>query len=552
MSIKKTLRFLGALAAVLVLMVSSVPAGSSDVYGGQAQTGSTDFELLAPDIASELDYNAPELSAQEQSALQEKVWALREQYDAQVDNYSDALIEGLADAYVPPTSVEASSKSTSDVYLPVNDAFKKLNRKLDRASSALGNNLAEPSAINEGKYVFAAGNTHAEYSTNRAKTWTNVPIPSGPTAAPYKCCDIDVVYDRSRGLTIWSVLYTNYYGTNGVVRIFIRRNVDTNNACSYTINPSGSNNNTLPDYPHLGLSNNYLYLTTNNIGGSAGSKAQVRRFGLREMANCVGTPTNTFNYNWDYGQRVFVPVEGATDTMYWGAMYDSSTFRVYWWPESGGTIFWTDRTVSTSTFANPDCRGGTYNRDFIERSTAWSIAGFRMRGAVGKQGLLFLWNAANDATYAQALVRAALFQENGLALIGQAHIWNPSACFGYPAVSVNDRGDFGLTIAMGGKVGGGGTAAQGYVAIDDDFTPGAGYFQTVYLTASGNINRPDGRFGDYFTIRRQTPCGMFFTATNYGLLDGISKSNVNARYVEFGRGRDVKCWKGWSARTRAR
>ena len=552
MSIKKTLRFLGALSAILVLMVSSVPAGSTDVYGGQAQTGSTDFELLAPDIASELDYNAPELSAQEQSALQEKVWALREQYDAQVDNYSDALIEGLADAYVPPTSVEASSKSTSDVYLPVNDAFKKLNRKLDRASSALGNNLAEPSAINEGKYVFAAGNTHAEYSTNRAKTWTNVPIPSGPTAAPYKCCDIDVVYDRSRGLTIWSVLYTNYYGTNGVVRIFIRRNVDTNNACSYTINPSGSNNNTLPDYPHLGLSNNYLYLTTNNIGGSAGSKAQVRRFGLREMANCVGTPTNTFNYNWDYGQRVFVPVEGATDTMYWGAMYDSSTFRVYWWPESGGTIFWTDRTVSTSTFANPDCRGGTYNRDFIERSTAWSIAGFRMRGAVGRQGLLFLWNAANDNSYSQALVRAALFQENGLTLIGQPHIWNSVACFGYPAVSVNDRGDFGLTIAMGGKAGGGGTAAQGYVAIDDEFTPGAGYFQTVYKTASGTINRSDGRFGDYFTIRRQTPCGLYFTATNYALDGGTGVSSVNARYVEFGRGRDLKCWKGWSGRTRAK
>jgi hypothetical protein len=551
MSIKKSLRILGALAAVVVLLVGFVPAGSTDVYGGQAQTESTDFELLAPDAASELNYNAPELSAQEQKALQEKVLAIREQYDALVDNYTDAQFEGLAEAYFPPTT-KGKADSASEAYLPSPSAFKKLNRKLDRASGNLGSTLAEPSAINEGKYVFAAGNTHAEYSKDRAQTWTNVPIPGGRTYAPNKCCDIDVVYDRSRGLTIWSVLYLNGNATNGEVRIFVRRNVDTNNVCSYTINPSGSSHNTIPDYPHLGLGNNYLYLTLNNVGGAAGGNAQVKRFSLKEMAECVSTPTNTYTYNWDYGQRVFVPVEGATDTMYWGAHYNSSTFRIYRWPESGTTIFWNDRTISTSTFANPDCRGGTGNYDFIERSTSYSITGFRLRGAVSKQGLIFLWNAANDATYTQALVRAALFKEDDLSLIGQPHIWNPNYCFGYPAVSVNDRGDFGLTIAAGGRAGGGGTAAQGYVAIDDEFTPGAGYFQSIYKTATGTHNRTDGRFGDYFTIRRQTPCGMFFTATNYALKDGRAVSNVNSRYVEFGRGRDIKCWKGWSGRTRAR
>ena len=90
MSFKESLRFLGALAAVVVLLAGFVPAGSTDVYGGQAQTESTDFELLAPDAASELNYNAPELSVQEQKALQESLLALREQYDALEQQYTAA------------------------------------------------------------------------------------------------------------------------------------------------------------------------------------------------------------------------------------------------------------------------------------------------------------------------------------------------------------------------------------------------------------------------------------------------------------------------------
>lgn len=541
---KSILKVIAVVIAVVVLFTSTISASTSGMYGVDAQAEVTSEEIIQPDAESELQPGI-ELSAKELEALESKLTAVREKYDAQVDNFVGATSDGLADVFVAPTGRQAWPKLDSEAYLPLPNTVYALNQLNTRANT-VGSTLAEPAAANEGPYIFATGNTHAEYSLNRGSTWTAVAIPAGPADAPFTCCDLDVVYDRSRGLTIWSALQTNSAVTNGVIRLFVRRTVDTANACSYTIDPGGAGT-LLPDYPHLGLSDNWLYLSTNNLPGSS----QVRRFNLNNMGDCVGAATETYTYNGALGQRVFVPVEGATDTMYWGALVNNASFRVYKWPETpGAAVVTVDRAITASNFVNPDCRGGVGNFDFIERSTAWSITGFRMRGAVGKQGLLFLWNVGPDAAHTQGHVHAALFRESDLALLGQPHIYNNTFCFGFPSVAVNDRGDYGLTIAGGGKLGGGGSAAQGYIAIDDSFTPGVGYFQTVYTTASGTHNRSDSRFGDYFTIHRQTPCGLYFAATNYALLNGTATANVNSRYVEFGRGRDYKCWAGWSWRTR--
>jgi hypothetical protein len=333
------------------------------------------------------------------------------------------------------------------------------------------------------------------------------------------------------------------------VRLYIRRTIWENNNCSYTIDPAGTSDNLVPDYPHLGLSNDFLYLTVNNVGTGADS-AQVYRYPLDQLGECGSVSGSVYTYGWDYGQRIFVPVEGAKETMYWGAMYDSDTFRLYWWPEDEGTIYWVNRDVAASSFTNPDCRGGTGNYDFIERSTGWNITGFNLRGAIGAEGLLFFWNVGADGSHPQGHVHGALFQESDNTLIGQPHIWNPSTCFGYPALSSNLRGDYGLSIAMGGQSGGGGSAAQGYVGIADEYTGSPGYFGTVYLTADGTHNRSDGRFGDYFSVRQDIPCGNWFAATNYSLKSGSDDTNVNARYVNFGRGRDYGCYFGWTFRSR--
>jgi len=90
-----------------------------------------------------------------------------------------------------------------------------------------GSTLAEPAAANEGPNIYYTGNLrHQEFSTNGGPTWTcAAAYPAGPAAAPIAFGDTDVIYDHSRGVTFHSVLYVNAAVTDGVIGIFVRRNI---------------------------------------------------------------------------------------------------------------------------------------------------------------------------------------------------------------------------------------------------------------------------------------------------------------------------------------
>lgn len=428
------------------------------------------------------------------------------------------------------------------------------------ASGASGATLAEPAAVNDGKYIFYSGNVHQEYSTDSGATWINIPFPAGPADAPNACCDIDSVYDQARGVIFRVVLYLNSTGTNGVVKTFVRRTVNGADSCSYTYDPGGTTSNVVPDYPHLGLSNKYLYMTANlALNGTTWNGSVVRRINIDQMADCAAATVTTWTYpsTAATGQRVFVPAEGTAqrDRAYWALLENTTQLRIYRWLESAGAPTSFLRGINTSTHNNPDCRGGTNNTDWLERATSYSIAGFRLRGALGGNSsagahLGFWWNVSEDANHPQAHIHAAVFTEPSVTLVSQPHIWNSISCFGYPAVAANERGDFGISLAHGGRAGGGGLALHGDVGMSDEYsnggTPGS-IGSTVYTVATGTHNPPgpDFRYGDYLTVRQHEPCDLFFSATAYALNGGTSVSNVNARYVEFGRNRDNKCYIGW-------
>jgi hypothetical protein len=106
------------------------------------------------------------------------------------------------------------------------------------------------------------------------------------------------------------------------------------------------------------------------------------------------------------------------------------------------------------------------------------------------------------------------------------------------------QSDIGISLAAGGRRGGGGPAVRGAVSIDDEFTPGIGRFQSVRVTATGVANRSDGRFGDYFTIHQYEPCEKWSSATNYAWTGAPadSRADVNYRYVEFEREQSRRCY----------
>jgi hypothetical protein len=424
------------------------------------------------------------------------------------------------------------------------------NNKNTRANTAgLGSTLAEPTAANDGIQVLSAGNfNHAEFSVDGGVTYTNIALPGGPRDAPSLCCDNDVVYDQARGVTFLSSLYLNSASTNGVVRIFVFRSINAPFSCSYTFDQAGTADNILMDFPHLGLSNNFVYLSSNDIPTTGSQNARMRKINADNMADCVTATFSTFSVpSTSFGQRVWRPLQRARGTEYWAHFDNATTMRIYSWVDTGTTatsVTSTTRTLTSTSFTNPDCRGGTGNFDWTD--SLWgSITGFNVNGAVGGGRVAWYWNAGPDTSHTQGHVHGVVFNESGLSILAQPAVFNSGFCFGNPAIAANDRGDIGVSIAAGGMAGGGGSAAHGDVGMDDEFTSGIGSFATLFVTASGTANRSDQRFGDYFSVHPHTPCTLFFNATNYGLNGGTALSNVNSRYVEFGRGRDQKCYDRW-------
>lgn len=414
--------------------------------------------------------------------------------------------------------------------------------------------ILEPTTVNEGNTAIYTGNWFFSYSTNGGANWTEEAIPPGSLNAPFFCCDIDSIYDPARGIFIWSALYCSLAdcSTTGSVLIFVRRTASGGNTCAYELDYTALFNE-IPDYPHLGISNKFGYVSVDSFAGVNWSASDMWRLDLDQLADCALSVTaDLFSYTGSVGQRVFVPGTNAQHAMYWAQSENTTQLRIFKWPETSTSVQQFLRTVGATTFANSNCMGGTNGQDVFTNTTAWSIAGFRHRTAIAGPRVLVLWNAAADAGHPNAYIRGADFQEPNLVLMSQPNIFSSAHCYNYPAVVGSERdGHYGLAVLFGGKVGGGGPGLNAAVGIDDDYTPGLGVFDlTTVTTGTHNpepsLSVPAGRVGDYVSVQRHRPCGLSaFVAAVYELNGGGDETSVRGRYVEFVRNRDRTCYERW-------
>jgi hypothetical protein len=518
-----------------------------------------------PSVLSRPSTTSPDESAAAQRALEK----LREQAAAaNAKRYRGGGAESTAPVGRPTKLAGASGRVRTQALLTPKN-FR--NFFAQTASST----LAEPAAAADDREVLYVGNTYQSRSEDGGASWVSAgKYPDGPPDAPVATGDADVVHASSTDTTFSTVLYTNRTRnsagearqTNGMVRIFVRRDTISGGVdCTYDIRPGGYQVDMIPDYPHIATSNNFLYLSMNNVQVSTETNAEnwvdarTMRFNLSQISNCQPTAFNTFSYSDREvvrGWRMHVPVENATTTMYWGQLdkpsstvYDPAnpptyrTFRIFSWPESTTTVSQFTRPVSPTNFENPDCKGGTGDFDWLENpASAWDYRGFHMRGATGGGTVEFLWNAGPDSEHTQAHLHGAVFRTSDFALIAEPRVFDNSFCFGLPALGSNRFGEYALSVAFGGdNVANSGASAQGGVTVDDSSSAGY-WFPLVETTAFGTHNRSDARFGDYFTVRNNERCPNTWNATNYALLNGnTSSSHVNARYVEFQSSSDPPC-----------
>lgn len=448
-------------------------------------------------------------------------------------------------AAVPPASAPASriekagtrAKDTAKG-LVVARNYRNFAASSDACGTAIP--LAEPAAANDGPDVYYTGNiSHQEFSTDHGASYECAqPYPVGLPEAPFPLGDTDVIYDQARDVTFHSVMYVNANLTNAVARVFVRHNIPSPDNCYYDVDFDPASTNVFADYPHLGLSKKFLFVSGNRISQTTWLGAAIGRLSLDDIAACRTASGNSINFTNPGGQRILVPGHGARNVEYFAWVNTPTQWRVFSWPDNSTAVGSTLHNVSAMTFGDADCRGGVNNTDWASPLEA-SIIGFNVRTAVTKR-TVNVWVATDaDAAHPNAHIVGAEFRlgtnPNDLRLVQEPVIAFADRCSGEPAVGVNDNGEQGLAIAVGGRRGGGGPAVTTAVGLKDDYSRGPGAF-TFREIAAATHNPADGRYGDYFTVRRNSPCGRYFDATGYGLLGGTQTANVNARYVEFGRG----------------
>jgi hypothetical protein len=480
-----------------------------------------------------------------------------------------------ASAAAPGPESRIQGPGEDPALFPGNPALLVIGRNLRNAranNAVLGSALAEPSAVNNGSHVFAAGNLrHAERTLNGAEPFANIPLPGGPPDAPILCCDHEVVIDDASRVLFHTALYFNSTATDGVVRIFVWRTINqaTFN-CFYDLRLSFSGSSVvLPDFPHPALTKRFLYLSVNAIANVATNNIMrfMLRFPIEQLANCAAVTTQFVTQGPVTGitnQRIWFPAQGTNnhDAMYWAQLDPScglfpvacTVLNVFRWLDAVNLPTQFNRSIAATRQAIPDCRGGVGNINwFVTQSS--SAQGFSMRTAVapgalsdGRDAVGVWWNAAPTGGFLQAHIRAAIFDSVNIGLIAQPHIFNNGFCFGFPSVSSNKRGDFGMHLAFGGRAGGGGTAVNTAIGVDDEFSPGIGVFSTgtgfnFLQVLTGTHNLASNRYGDYHSVRVHEPCEKWFTATTYVLQNGTAVANVHSRYLEFGRNISVRCWR---------
>lgn len=436
-----------------------------------------------------------------------------------------------ADAEVSPQTTELGGTAPQVAAPVAASAFEYYLTKLQDPFYSFGTDpIAEPSVGASGSVVFMTGNWFAAYSTNYGQTFTYVnPNTQFPNLDGGFCCDQTVIYDPTRDLMIWQLLYLYSSSTQkGSYRTAFAHSasVASGGWCYYDWNPQsfGMPAGYWLDYPNVGLSNGFVYYTANVFdAGDHFYRAVIWRIPLDAASACI---TLTANYLVISDHSTLTLAQGATSTMYWTSFNSNSSVRIYNWPDSSSTISWNDVGVSAFTAggkgsfqcAGPDGVNWCSRADFRHGATAWVA-----NGVIG-----FMWNSAQGGSFPYPYIAVARFSESTRALIDQPTVWNPSFAFIYPGVGVNDRGHIAGTWFYGG-----GSLYPGMAQfIWDDLSPTTPPWES-YVTATSETSPSE--WGDFYNARRHGTSPHTWVATGEKQL---SSGNTQAVYVWFGRGRD--------------
>ena len=394
--------------------------------------------------------------------------------------------------------------------------------------AGFSSDINEPSVGANGRFAFYTGNWYAARSGDAGVTWVNIsPFADMGGFNGDFCCDQDVIFDKSRNMMIWYRQGLKNRQPSGTNRIRLGRSLDGGVTwVFYDIRPNLVNSawtNQWFDYPHIALSNNNLYFTSNMFNNAdAYLRSALVRISLDQLR--AAAPINL--PSWSQTGGTWVPVQGATQVMYLGRHETNASFRIYTQPEANTTLSSFLRPIPAWNSAGVHTCKLPSGENPCARSDNRPLSGWVSHA---KQEVGFFWNAPQGGGFTFPYVNSEVFDKNTLNAKYRPFIFNQAFAFHYAAASPNTRGDVGIaTFLMGG-----GFNPRVLVGMDDDFNgqPPAWELFTLAFSASGPGSNT---WGDYLRVRPYSPTDLGWAATGYVSNGGIS----SPRFFIWSRERD--------------
>ncbi|MCA8968531.1 MAG: hypothetical protein KDC95_02060 [Planctomycetes bacterium] len=399
--------------------------------------------------------------------------------------------------------------------------------------------VSEPTVAQWNNTLLYTHNWDAAVSTNGGTSWTRRDPRSFSSIDGGFCCDQWTVYAPESGKEICAWLLQYVYSTStqkNTQRVVIYNTEDrmrSGTSYWYDFNPGmfGFTATHWLDFPHMITTANYLYMTTNvfkyvNSSTSTYAGSVCWRVSLAQLK--AGGTVNYSYYKRTSGGATWRLAEGSRTTTYWWQLENTSTGRLYSWPDSGSL---TSKTIGVSSFTY--ISGGVCldksGRNYLGRASTRPLAGWVGKGVIG-----FGWTCGPRTSRPMAYTRFVRISQSTLNKLSDNDVWNSSGCWTYPATAINSRGDVGGVISYGQS-----DRYPGVACWISDPTDTGLVANSVYF-ASGQGGPSRNAWGDYMSVARHPKYPNSWIATGMAM-NSVTGADTNQipRYVWFGRSADV-------------
>jgi Divergent InlB B-repeat domain/PASTA domain len=402
--------------------------------------------------------------------------------------------------------------------------------------------IPEPSVAVNGPDALMTWNWNAAVTTNGGDSFMYLDPPSRSAYGGF-CCDQSAYYDPSRDLYIWILQYLEDAAGNNAIRILIAKGSDQLAAGAFTwwdVTPQaiGAPSGVWYDQPKVARSDNDFYMEVTGYSGSSFQGSVVYRFPLNDLAG--GENLHYDYYHANTSSPGFI--EGATSTMYFAGHVNSSTLRVYSWPESADASGIKPFDVQHHSYPRTlpyQCprTGAPATSDWCQRPTGeghYSHSDRIMGGWIANGVIGFGWDAGQGKgdlrTFPYPYLHFVRIAASSMKLIDEPILWSDKYAFSFASVAPNRSGDLGGAVMYGG----GSTYENCAILVHDGYTPASGFWELDSAQLSdADPNEPEG--GDYLSARPDPANPSGWAATCYALHGGGDGGNMQPYALSFAR-----------------